>query len=564
MRKAQVMARKRKVVALVRVSTEDQAKEDRGGVDRQLEVIHHCIRIGELDCIETIILKGVSGTEVRHNREIQRILQLIESRQIDGVVVADLDRLMRPAAGGAYALLDPFIDSKATNFASGQQLDFANPVTHLIVKILLSFAEFERSLILTRTSGAVRELCRKGRHPFGPQLLPHGVTYNRETYTWGTNEKIAAIQEAYRLVDEEGLSNINEVARRVGIHQRALHNHIRNRLYSGWRIYDTGRESKKVTSRHGRRYKRKVPLPEEEVIKVKVLDPPPVSEERFRRVQEVLAATRKNWKAERADRPTYNLLRSVARCGHCDSRLYFSHDLRKPNVMGYYFCSQHYYKKGKTGTCGAANQAKAKLDGATTRFVTEILRSPATVRAIVAHTEAAHLANVAQPELKATDPATFEARRRRLKDGFEQGVINVAELRARLAKIQVEEDTVKQVAKSQALALAAPEMERLIKVLVKGAYLYQRMANPNDRLRVVQRLFSAVYYEAGQVTKFSLHPGLIDEKVGVCEMNHSSRAAAASATPRGAAPPRPTCAVTSTRFPALCSTASTCTSRYPR
>lgn len=558
------MPKKDDVVGLARVSTEEQGKDDRGGLPRQMEVIQHCVTVQKLNCVEIVTLKGVSGTEVRQNREIQRLLRLIESKQIAGIVVADLDRLIRPAAGEDFAILDPFIDAKATIYASGQKLDFANPMSILMVRFMLSFSEFERTLILARTSGAIKELCRMGRHPFGAQLLPHGITYDRDTHVWGTDGRIAAIQEAFRLIDEEGISNINEVARRVGIHQRALHNHVRNPLYCGWRVYSFGREPKKITSKNGRRYKRKVKLSEADIIKVKVLDPPPVSEDRFQRAQAVMAATYKNWKAERVDRPAYNLLRSVARCGHCDSRLYFSQDLRRPNIKGYYFCSQHYYKKGKTGTCGAANQAKPDLDATTNRFVTELLRNPATVRAILAHTEAAHQANVAQPESQATKPATFAIRRQRLLDGFEHGDVTAVELRERRAKIQIEEDTAKRVAKSQAQSLAAPQIERLIKVLVKGAYAYLRMSNPNDRLRVIQRLFSSIYYEAGQITKFSLQPGLIDESLAVCEMNQAIPAAADSVMPSAGEPRRTMSAVTSTRSPARCSTASISTSRCPR
>jgi DNA invertase Pin-like site-specific DNA recombinase len=552
----------RKVIGLIRVSTDGQAADDKGGMPRQKEVIEHCIRVQELDCVETVVLQGVSGTDVRHNREIKRILRLIETKEISGVVVADLDRLMRPATGEDYALLDPFIDAKATIYASGQELNFKNPLAHLMVKLILSFAEFERTLILARTSGAVKELCRKGHHPFGPRQLPLGITYDRSTHAWGTNEKILPIVEAFRLVDEDGVNNVATVARRVGVNIRAMHNLIRNRLYCGWRVYETGREPKKVTSRSGRRYKRKMALPEEEIIKVKVLKNPPVTEERFHRVQQVLAANYQSWKAEREDRPAYNMLRSVARCERCKARLYFSQDRRRPNIMGYYFCSAHYYKKGKKGSCGAVNQSKHDLDTATHRFVTELLRNPKTIRAIVTHSEAARHANQNQPELMAADPATFEARRRRLKDGYESGVIAIAELRERLAKIQAEEETVKRVAESQAQSLAAPQIETLIRTIIKGAYAYQRMTDPSQRLRVIQRLFSAIYYNDGQITAFSLQPGLIDDSV--CEANQCSRAAADSVMPNAVAPqPQPSANI-STRYPDRCSTASTSTSRFPR
>jgi DNA invertase Pin-like site-specific DNA recombinase len=552
----------RKVVMLLRVSTKGQAKDDRGGLPRQLEVCEQTVRMLQLTCIETVTLRGVSGTEVRGNREIKRILAMIDNREIDGVVVADLDRLVRPAAGEDFAILDPFIDAKATIFANGQGFDFSNPVSILMVRLLISFAEFERMLIANRSRGAVRELCRSGRHPFGPRLLPRGITYDREKNVWSLSEEIAPVLEAYRLMDEGGVTNIAEVARRVGIHERALHNLIRNRLYSGWRVYDTGRAAKKVVSRSGRAYKPKVPLPPEEVIKVQVLNPPPVSQARFDRVQALLAASTKAWKVERADRPDYNLLRSVARCAHCDSRLYFSQDRRRPKSGGYYFCAKNYYRKGKPGTCGVANQSKGSLDEATLGFISEYLRSPEAIRATVLHSEAVAEANHAQPELQATDPATFENRRKRLTDGYESGVISVVDLRERLAKIQVEEDATRRVAANQAKALADPEIERIIRAVVKGSRAFRKYTDPSWQLRTIQRLFSAIYYQDGQIVKCKLQPSLLTP--GVCEEILPAPAAAALAMRSGVAPRRRRSANTSTRFPAPCSTVSTSTLRCPR
>jgi DNA invertase Pin-like site-specific DNA recombinase len=142
------MGANRDVIVLVRVSTEGQAKEDRGGLPRQMQVIDHLVRVLELNVVETVVLKGVSGTEVRGNREIQRMLRMIETKQVGGIVVADLDRLIRPAAGEDYAILDPFIDAKATIFANGQEFDFRHPVANLMVKMIMGFSEFERTLIL--------------------------------------------------------------------------------------------------------------------------------------------------------------------------------------------------------------------------------------------------------------------------------------------------------------------------------------------------------------------------------------------------------------------------------
>jgi DNA invertase Pin-like site-specific DNA recombinase len=506
-----------KVVALLRVSTEEQAKDDRGGLLRQKDAVELTIQKKELECVEIVTLTGVSGTEVRQNPEIIRILRMIENRELGGVVVADLDRLMRPARGEDYALIDVFTDAKARIFTSGMEFDLGHPVGKLLIQFILGVAEFERQLILDRTMKSVRRLCKDGQHPFGPDQLPRGVLYDRATREWKTNEKILPVLEAYRLIDEEGIHNIAEVARRTGINERALHNLVRNPIYVGWRIYATGREARKVISKRGRAYKRKVPLPEAEIIRVLVFPTPPVTMERFNRVQTILRASFKAWKSQRSDRPDYNLLRSVARCDRCESRLYFSQDRRRPNTGGYYFCSKNYYKneESKKCSCGASNQSKVILDGVIEGFMEKVLSQRAVLRSMILHSIDANTANRAQPPVAKPAPANFDLRRKRLKDGFENGIYSAAEVKERLAAIDAEELSLKQVNINQAKAARLPQVEKLVGVIVNGAYAFRRIADSTWRLRVIQRMFSAIYLADCQVTRFTLQPSVFQE--AVCE-----------------------------------------------
>ena len=68
-------AEKKKVIGIIRVSTDQQAEDDRGGMPRQRAVIERTIDVQGLDCIEIIELAGVSGTEVRSDPRVQRILR---------------------------------------------------------------------------------------------------------------------------------------------------------------------------------------------------------------------------------------------------------------------------------------------------------------------------------------------------------------------------------------------------------------------------------------------------------------------------------------------------------
>jgi hypothetical protein len=127
-------------------------------------------------------------------------------------------------------------------------------------------------------------------------------------------------------VDESGIKNYCEIARRTGIKATSLKNILRNPIYSGIRVYDTKRGPEKYHRTDGRQAERKkVPRQPEEVIRVKVFDEPPIDPERFARVQKVLAETNRRWKDIRSHKPSVVFLAGgIAACAECGSPLYGS------------------------------------------------------------------------------------------------------------------------------------------------------------------------------------------------------------------------------------------------
>jgi len=87
-----------RVIALYRVSTEDQSSDDRAGLDRQREVVRRIVVANNLDVIQTITLIDVSGANVLQNREYKQMLAEVENFDVDGVVVSDVDRRSAPKA----------------------------------------------------------------------------------------------------------------------------------------------------------------------------------------------------------------------------------------------------------------------------------------------------------------------------------------------------------------------------------------------------------------------------------------------------------------------------------
>ena len=79
----------RKVIALLRVSTEAQAGPDRQGLPAQRRACERIAEIHSLEIAEWVELEGVSGASVIADKRFTRFLQRLQDPAIHGVIVAE-------------------------------------------------------------------------------------------------------------------------------------------------------------------------------------------------------------------------------------------------------------------------------------------------------------------------------------------------------------------------------------------------------------------------------------------------------------------------------------------
>ncbi len=259
-----------KVIALLRVTTEEQAADDKSELARQQTVIDRAVVANNLDLIRTVTLVDVSKNNVFFNADLQGVLLAVQNREIDGVVVADQNLFVFSQTQATIAALDVFIKASAKLYTGEVIHDFGTSAGIFGSHISLIVAGLEQRKIRERIQRG-KEIKRKaGECPSSNITLPQGVRYDRQAKSWSYTKVVAPIQEAFRLIDEEGMSCISKVARTVGIARTTLFNLLRNPIYMGWRVYSQ--------SKHSR----------EEPIRVRVINEPAVWPERFARVQSIL------------------------------------------------------------------------------------------------------------------------------------------------------------------------------------------------------------------------------------------------------------------------------------
>jgi DNA invertase Pin-like site-specific DNA recombinase len=141
---------------------------------------------------------GFSGGNMERPA-LQRLLEQVDARQVDCVLVYKVDRLSRSLLDFAR-LMDRF-DQRSVSFVSvTQQFNTTTSLGRLTLNILLSFAQFEREIISERTRDKMGAARRKGKWVGGTPLLGYDVAPAGGSLVVNTREagRVREIFELYR------------------------------------------------------------------------------------------------------------------------------------------------------------------------------------------------------------------------------------------------------------------------------------------------------------------------------------------------------------------------------
>jgi len=420
---------KLRAIELIRVSTAGQAADDRASIPSQKAVNQRTAAAHGLTIVRTIELVDVSGAAVLKTPEIAELIELMADPQIHGVVCREFSRLMRPEDFGDYALLQAFADTKTILYLPEGPLDFSSRIGRFMGLIRGGIAGMERSEILERIWTSKEEKRREGCFAQSRKCLPFGVDYDpiKGKAGWSYTADSERVREAFRMFLSGELSYAT-IGRKVGIEPTNLRVIFKNPIYTGCRVIDKRRDlspSGKYITKDGRQGdRRKVQRAPEEVIRVKVLEPL-ISESDFARVQQMIAAKKTgHWRLKEGyeHRFTYN---GFLIC-ECQSRVY-----TKYRRNDYYICKDR---------CGASYMRRDVLEPKLHRLFYEQLTDTAFLQRIL--TAAKEKRPQIDSEALTRQLARLSEKRRRILDGFFEGLINATERDLRLAAIERERRTV--------------------------------------------------------------------------------------------------------------------------
>ncbi len=196
-----------KAIGYVRVSTEKQA--DFGvSLEAQSEKVRAMAVVQGAELEDLIVDAGESAKSL--NRPgMERLLALVDSRSVDTVIIAKLDRLTRSVKDLAE-LLERFTRRGVSLVSVADSLDTRSAAGRLVLNIMVSVSQWEREAIGERTRDAMSHKRANGERvgtvPFGHHVAADGVHLESDAVEQGILSRIRELRAAgfttRRIADE--------------------------------------------------------------------------------------------------------------------------------------------------------------------------------------------------------------------------------------------------------------------------------------------------------------------------------------------------------------------------
>ena len=160
-----------KIVGYVRVSTNEQATSGIS-LKAQAKKVKGYAEVYDLELIEIIQDRGESAKSL-HRPGIQKVLGMLRTGEVQGVLVAKLDRLTRSILDLNTLIKDYFGDSakyESTLFSVADHVDTRTAAGRLVLNVLMSVAQWERETISERTKAALSHKKENGEWLGAPSM----------------------------------------------------------------------------------------------------------------------------------------------------------------------------------------------------------------------------------------------------------------------------------------------------------------------------------------------------------------------------------------------------------
>jgi len=167
-----------KVLAYLRVSTKEQAQEDKFGLSTQRDVVNRWAESHENTILEYYEDKGYSGSN-QMRPDLQQLLQDVKSTEAEAVVVPYFDRWARDTFLHLYLEKELKVHDIKLLSATEEGMNDDDPTSELQRTMMSAFAQYERQRITSRMAGGRKKKAESGGHATG--RVPFGYKKDEDS-----------------------------------------------------------------------------------------------------------------------------------------------------------------------------------------------------------------------------------------------------------------------------------------------------------------------------------------------------------------------------------------------
>lgn len=205
----------KKAAIYIRVSTQEQATEGYS-IQAQTDRLIKYVEAKDFILYKKYIDAGYSASKLERPA-MQDLIQDVQSKKVDVVIVYKLDRLSRSQKDTMYLIEDIFRPNDVELISMQESFDTSTAFGSATVGMLSVFAQLERKSISERMITGRVERAKKGfYHTGGQDRPPAGYQFNSDNQLIINEYEAAAIKDLFRLYNDGlGKSSISEYLKKI-------------------------------------------------------------------------------------------------------------------------------------------------------------------------------------------------------------------------------------------------------------------------------------------------------------------------------------------------------------
>lgn len=407
----------------IRVSTEEQAK-DGFSIAAQKEKLTKYAEVSDWIIFDYYIDDGISGKNIKDRPEMQRMLSDIQSGKVNNILVYKLDRLTRSLMN-LMELIQFFEQYNCSLNSQTERLDTSNAVGRMFVKIIGTFAEFERENLAERVSFGYEEKTRQGNYTNTNGVFGYDYVVGEQSLLINEEEaeQVRRIYELY--LKGNSFYKIANTFNFEGIESKrggkwaaaTIKSILTNPLYIGRVRYGV---SKKLQARSFEQQGNNIPVI--------------IEEELWDKVQQVIRLRTRHKIRRYPSQNSYFF--GVARCQLCGSKMLARQQMQHGSTYITYSCSNK-----ALHLCNSKGFSHNKLEIAFCQYIScfTFLLSKEAFMEIESESFGSKKLTDNNNKLKA-----LITRKKKIRDNFIQDKLSLEEYRLLIAQVERREETIQE------------------------------------------------------------------------------------------------------------------------